>query len=36
VFNMAWAPEVDQSVLGPALVSEYGIESRDDCSVCHR
>jgi ferredoxin len=36
VFNMAWNPQVDQSVLGPALVSEYNIESRDDCSICHR
>jgi hypothetical protein len=36
VFNMAWEPEVDQSLLGAALVSEYNIESRDDCSVCHR
>jgi Cytochrome c7 and related cytochrome c len=36
VFNMAWKPDVDQSVLGPALVAEYNIESRDDCSICHR
>jgi hypothetical protein len=36
VFNMAWKPEVDQSILGPALVVEYNIESRDDCAICHR
>jgi hypothetical protein len=36
VFNMAWKPQVDQSDLGPELVAKYNIESRDDCSICHR
>jgi hypothetical protein len=36
VFNMAWVPEVDQSVLGPALVSEYNIKPPVDCWTCHR
>jgi hypothetical protein len=35
VFNMAWVAE-DQASLGPRLVAEHGIESRDDCTVCHR
>jgi len=35
VFNMAWFTQ-DQSALGARLVEEYGIEGRDDCSVCHR
>jgi hypothetical protein len=35
VFNMAWFAH-DQSTLGAKLVEEYGIEGRDDCSVCHR
>lgn len=35
---MSYQPPVDQSVLGPQLVAEYGIETArlDDCSVCHR
>jgi hypothetical protein len=36
VFNMAWKPQGDQSDIGPALVAKYNIESRDDCSICHR
>lgn len=41
VFTMGWHPvvdgqEVDQSVLGPQLVEEYGIESKTDCWYCHR
>jgi hypothetical protein len=37
IFNMTWAPAgTDQLTLGTQLVAEYGIESRDDCSVCHR
>jgi hypothetical protein len=32
---MGWSPD-DQATLGPALVAEHKIESRDDCSVCHR
>ena len=35
VFNMGWTAE-DQATLGPKLVAEHGIESRDDCTVCHR
>lgn len=35
VFNMAWAA-ADQETLGAELVTRYGIESRDDCSTCHR
>lgn len=35
VFNMEWTAE-DQSTLGPTLVAEHKIESRDDCTVCHR
>ncbi|MDH3523946.1 MAG: cytochrome c family protein [Acidobacteriota bacterium] len=35
VFNMAWkAP--DQATLGPALVAEYHVDPRTDCSTCHR
>ncbi len=35
VFNMAWKAE-NQEELGARLVKAYNIESRDDCSVCHR
>ncbi len=35
VFNMEWSAE-DQGTLGPTLVAENKIESRDDCTVCHR
>jgi len=35
VFNMAWQA-ADQEKLGVELVKRYGIESRDDCSICHR
>ena len=37
IFNMAWGPgDVDQETFGKKLVEAYHIESRDDCSVCHR
>ena len=36
VFTMGYKPPVPQSVLGPQLVKEYGIQSRTDCSTCHR
>ena len=39
VFSMSWTPsdsETDQITLGKKLVAEYHIESRDDCSTCHR
>ena len=35
VFNMEWSAD-DQTTLGPTLVAEHKIESRDDCTVCHR
>jgi hypothetical protein len=35
VFNMAWESP-NQTELGAKLVAEYGIESREDCTVCHR
>ena len=35
VFNMEWEAD-DQASLGPKLVAEHGIESREDCTVCHR
>lgn len=35
VFNLAWAAH-DQESLGAALVEQYDIEKRDDCSICHR
>ena len=35
VFNMDWVAE-DQASLGPRLVAEHGIQSRDDCTTCHR
>jgi len=41
IFNMEWDPAkahppTDQATLGPRLVREYGIQSRTDCSTCHR
>ena len=38
VFVMGYQPPMEQSVLGPQLVAEYGIETArlDDCSICHR
>jgi hypothetical protein len=38
VFVMGWQPPTDQAVLGPQLVTEYGIhvDRLTDCSVCHR
>ncbi len=35
IFNMEWFTD-DQAALGARLIDEYHIESRDDCSVCHR
>lgn len=35
VFDMSWWTD-DQAALGAKLIDEYHIESRDDCSVCHR
>ena len=36
VFNMSWLAPPDQLERGRALVKEYKIERRTDCSVCHR
>jgi hypothetical protein len=36
VFTMGYVPAEDQRVLGARLVEEYGIQSKTDCSVCHR
>ena len=38
VFNMAWTVpgNTDQETLGRSLVEQNHIESRDDCSTCHR
>ena len=38
VFVMGYQPPIEQNVLGPQLVAEYGIETArlDDCSICHR
>ncbi|HXH24775.1 MAG TPA: cytochrome c3 family protein [Vicinamibacterales bacterium] len=36
IYTMGYRPEVPQSVLGPRLVKEYGIQSLTSCSTCHR
>jgi hypothetical protein len=36
VFNMEWEPSGDEPDIHERLAAEYKIESRDDCSVCHR
>jgi hypothetical protein len=36
VFTMGYRPPAPQSVLGPQLVKEYGIQSLTTCSTCHR
>jgi hypothetical protein len=36
VTTMGYRPPVPQSVLGPQLVKEYGINSLTSCSTCHR
>jgi hypothetical protein len=39
VFNLNWTPAdtgMSQRELGAKLVEEYGINSLDSCSVCHR
>ena len=36
VFNMNWRPPSDQLDLGRRLVKEYKIQTRTDCSACHR
>jgi Cytochrome c7 and related cytochrome c len=36
VFNMKWEPAGDQAELGKKLVADYHVQSRIDCSTCHR
>ena len=36
VFTMGYRPPVPQSVQGPELVKQYGIQSMTTCSTCHR
>ncbi len=36
VFNMAYQPPADQMTMGQQLVKEYDIQSKTDCTVCHR
>lgn len=37
IYNFDWPPQGwDQSVEGPRLAAEYGVESLMSCSVCHR
>ena len=36
VFNMDWQPPAEQPNLGAELVAAHRINSRDDCTVCHR
>ncbi len=36
VFSTAYQPPADQMALGQQLVKEYNIQSKTDCTVCHR
>lgn len=36
ITTMGYRPPVPQSVIGPELVKEYGINSLTSCSTCHR
>ena len=36
VFDMDYRPALPQELLGPQLVERYHIESKTDCSSCHR
>jgi hypothetical protein len=36
IFTMGYRPPVPQSVIGPRLVQEYGIQASTSCSTCHR
>jgi hypothetical protein len=36
VFNMAWQPPANRDDLGRQLVQAYHIQSKTDCSACHR
>lgn len=38
VVSMGYTPPIDQTILGPQLIAEHGIEVTPlaDCSICHR
>jgi hypothetical protein len=36
ITTMGYRPPVAQSIIGPQLVKEYGIQSLTSCSTCHR
>ncbi len=36
VFDMSYTPPPDQAALGRRLVAEYGVQSKTNCSTCHR
>jgi hypothetical protein len=36
VFAMGWRPDGDARSSGAALAAAYGVESLENCSVCHR
>jgi hypothetical protein len=36
ITTMGYRPAVAQSIIGPQLVKEYGIQSLTSCSTCHR
>jgi hypothetical protein len=36
VFDMRWQPPDDGGALGAELVRRYHIESKTNCSICHR
>jgi hypothetical protein len=36
IYTMGYRPPVPQSVIGPQLMQEYGINGRTSCSACHR
>ena len=36
VFNLHWQPTESQAALGQRLVAEYHIQTRTECSTCHR
>jgi hypothetical protein len=36
VFDFGWTPPADQAELGRQLVEAYDIQTRTDCTTCHR
>ena len=36
IYTMGYRPPVPQSVIGPQLVKEYGLQPNTSCSTCHR